>query len=174
MAQLLLTVEEVKPLGPQAHRLTPTPIRPRRARIQRCRTSESHFPICTSTTKADGAPCAAATPRPEQSQWREIAGTHFWSVLSFDYWYVILGLGRDTLSFKLSNLFHNSLQVYAEPSPYPISFLDILGFFTLILSDHFPRFSQARFLPFIVTILASPAHNSAGEFSPYCFSPFLQ
>lgn len=60
-------------------------------------------------------------------------------------------LGTSWLSFKLSNTFPGVLQECTRPSPYPVSFLDLLGFGALILSKHFHGFSQSRVLPFIVT-----------------------
>lgn len=73
-------------------------------------------------------------------------------------------LGTSWLSFKLSNTFPGVLQECTRPSPYPVSFLDLLGFGALILSKHFHGFSQSRVLPFIVTTLSSAAHGSK-----FCF-----
>lgn len=70
-------------------------------------------------------------------------------LLNYDY--ISLGSGRGKFAFKLTNL--PNLWVCPRFSLYPISFLDLLGIHTVFLFNSFSRFSQARLLPFMVTIL---------------------
>lgn len=77
-------------------------------------------------------------------------------LLSFEY--ISLGLIRGKLSFKLTNL-SNSLGACAV-LPLSNPFQDLSEFCTLILSGLYPRFSQVRLLPFMVTTLDPTAHAS--------------
>lgn len=63
---------------------------------------------------------------------------------SFDH--VSLGLGERRLSFKLTNLFPNSLWASAVPSPYPISLLILWG---SLPYRKLSWFSQATLFPFM-------------------------
>lgn len=109
----------------------------------------------------------ATTPRPVRLIWWE----DWWMPwLNFDY--VTSGLGEIRLSFKLTILIPNSSSVCAGLSTKPTPSLDHSGFPTLILSDPFSRFSQARLLPFMVAILAPTVDVSAKKF-PLCCSYVL-
>lgn len=85
-------------------------------------------------------------------------GTYLGPWLRFDY--LSLGFGETRLFFKLNSLLPNHLWACAGPSPYPVTFMDLLGSHALTLSNSFARWSQARFLPSMVTILASPVSAS--------------
>lgn len=71
---------------------------------------------------------------------------------------IFLGLEKSCLSFKLSNHFLGSSQGCANALLQPNPFLDLLGFYALILSNLFFRFSQASLFPLLITILASTVH----------------
>lgn len=86
--------------------------------------------------------------------------------------YIFLVSGKSRPSFKLSNLFSESFLGCARPSSYAITFLSLLGFHALIQSDPFPRFSRARFLHFMVTLVAPTAHASVSSVIwPQCACP---
>ena len=136
-----------------------SPTKPkRRARTQRCH----------ANSQVTEAPVVLLSILP-------MIGTAFWSawqlkgvsmprcywdrpLLSFDS--ISLGLGNRRLSFKPSNLFSDFLWVCVCALSEPISFLDLLEFRALILSDPFPRFYQAYLLLFMVTIWAPTVYAS--------------
>ena len=99
-------------------------------------------------------------------------------LLSFDY--ISMGQGESRLSFKLSNFFLGSSWGYTGAFPYPILFLDLLGFHVFILSEPFPRLDSSPLgspfwlLLYILIVLpchlASIVHVSAEEFPPCCLS----
>lgn len=62
------------------------------------------------------------------------------------------------LSFKLSNPFLCFSQACTGASSYPIRFLGIPGFCAFVLSGLSPRFSRARLLPVMVSILTPAVH----------------
>ena len=134
---LLHLAVEVQPVGPEA---CTHPIRPKRARTQRCITSlclispSAHLP-----PRLDGAShnwhCTG-------TEWflRERAVTNLKPLLSFDY--ITLNLRESRLSFKLSNLFPNSWRTCEEPRPYPVHFLDFTGPMLLTYQILFPDFPR--------------------------------
>lgn len=117
----------------------------RRAKTQRCRTSlcltsPSEHPL----PRHDGAQAVTGTVLGPawllQKEHTKKPSPGLWYL-----WLYSLGLGERRLSFKLTNLFPNSLWACAVPSPYPIPlqiFRGSLPYWTL------SWFSQATLLPF--------------------------
>lgn len=104
-----------------------------------------HFPICTSTAKAwwrpgHGWQCAWACMAAETRAHKEAISWPLLALIIFPWAW------ERGLSFKLTNLFPNSLWACAVPSPYPIPLLILRGSLPYWMLSWF---SQATLLPFM-------------------------
>lgn len=96
-------------------------------------------------------------------------------------WLYFLGLGREQAFFQMLQFVPNSPLACAGPSPYPILFLNLPGFHTLILSCPFPRLDSSPLeWPFWLLLRMPHSFASSSGFcaclsrgiSPSLFYPF--
>lgn len=71
-----------------------------------------------------------------------------------------LGFRNKQAVFQTIQLFPGFSLGCAGPSPYPVTFLNPLGFHTFMLSNPLSKIYQASLLPFMVTSLAPTGHAS--------------